>query len=97
MPFFDDEIDVKRRKFDKRGLLAMANRGAPNTNGSQWFITTGAPLPHLDEKHTIFGEVAEGWEALEKINDAYCDENGQPWQNIRVRVSTSLISIVFGI
>ena len=40
-------------------------------------------LRYLDEKHTIFGEVAEGYEVVEKISDAFVDENGQPWQNIR--------------
>lgn len=37
----------------------------------------------LDEKHTVFGEVAEGWEVLEAINDTPCDGNGRPLQNIR--------------
>lgn len=58
---FEDEFDPNLR-FDRAGLLAMANRG-PNTNGGQFFITY-APTPHLNGLHTIFGEVVEGVEVL---------------------------------
>jgi peptidyl-prolyl cis-trans isomerase A (cyclophilin A) len=61
---FEDEFQ-SGRKFDKKGLLAMANRG-PNTNGSQFFITTSTPT-HLDGKHTIFGEVVSGYPVVEAI------------------------------
>ncbi len=54
---FEDEFDTKT-KFTKPGILAMANAG-PNTNGSQFFITT-VPTPWLDMRHTIFGEVVGG-------------------------------------
>ncbi|HEU0197246.1 MAG TPA: peptidylprolyl isomerase [Nevskiaceae bacterium] len=56
---FEDEFDSTLR-FDRAGLLAMANRG-PRTNGSQFFITY-APTPHLNDHHTIFGEVVKGVE-----------------------------------
>lgn len=54
-------------------------------NGSQFYITTGENLHSLDEKHTIFGEVAEGLDILEAIDSAPCDDNGRPLQNIRIR------------
>src|SRR5918995_333052 len=55
---FEDEF-TSGRTFDKPGLLAMANAG-PNTNGSQFFITTTLPT-YLNNKHTIFGEVVQGY------------------------------------
>jgi len=63
---FSDEVSLKV-KFDKPGLLAMANAG-PNTNGSQFFITT-VKTPWLDMKHTIFGEVVSGYDVVEKIEN----------------------------
>jgi cyclophilin family peptidyl-prolyl cis-trans isomerase len=61
---FEDETSNGLR-FDRAGLLAMANAG-PNTNGSQFFITF-VPTPHLDGRHTIFGEVVEGEEVLSQL------------------------------
>lgn len=63
---FEDETKGSAHKFDKPGKLAMANAG-PNTNGSQFFITT-APTQWLTGNHTIFGEVIEGYEVAEKIS-----------------------------
>lgn len=62
---FKDEF--KNKTFNKAGILAMANRG-PNTNGSQFFITT-AKTPHLNGNHTIFGEVVGSMQALNKLNN----------------------------
>ena len=61
---FEDEFQ-SGRKFDKPGILAMANSG-PNTNGSQFFITE-VPTPHLNQRHTIFGEVTRGFELVPRI------------------------------
>jgi len=61
---FEDECNPAVR-FNKPGLLAMANAG-PNTNGSQFFITTAA-TPHLQGKHTIFGEVTKGYEVVKAL------------------------------
>jgi peptidyl-prolyl cis-trans isomerase A (cyclophilin A) len=63
---FEDECPPGGPAFDRPGLLAMANAG-PDTNGCQFFVTV-APAPWLTGRHTIFGEVTEGYEVVEAIS-----------------------------
>jgi len=85
---FRDECPPGGPGFDRAGLLAMANAG-PNTNGSQFFVTV-APAPWLDGKHTIFGEVTEGYEVVESIAGAPTGGQDRPIEDVvleRVEVS----------
>jgi peptidyl-prolyl cis-trans isomerase B (cyclophilin B) len=82
---FEDEINQHKVE---RGALAMANAG-PNTNGSQFFIVTTQAAPWLDGKHTVFGRVEAGMEAvdaIEKIPTGAQDRPEQPVVIERVEV-----------
>lgn len=72
---FEDEV-TPNVKFDNPGILAMANAG-PNTNGSQFFITT-AKTPWLNMRHTIFGEVVSGYETVSAIENTPADSSDKP-------------------
>ncbi|MBP7088590.1 MAG: peptidylprolyl isomerase [Candidatus Omnitrophica bacterium] len=72
---FKDEI-ASGVTFDRPGLLAMANAG-PNTNGSQFFITT-ANAPWLNGRHTIFGKVTAGYEVVQQIENVPTDSSDKP-------------------
>jgi peptidyl-prolyl cis-trans isomerase B (cyclophilin B) len=73
---FEDEFNDHKVE---RGALAMANAG-PNTNGSQFFIVTTEAAPWLDGKHTVFGKVTGGMEAVDSIERSETDANDKPRQ-----------------
>jgi peptidylprolyl isomerase len=75
---FEDEF-APNIVFDRPGILAMANAG-PNTNGSQFFITT-VPTPWLNGRHTIFGEVVEGMDVVRKIERTAVGTRDRPVEN----------------
>jgi peptidylprolyl isomerase len=78
---FEDEVRQDVR-FDKPGILAMANAG-PSTNGSQFFITTIA-TPWLNMKHTIFGEVISGYDVVQKIENTPVDSSDRPRETQKI-------------
>jgi cyclophilin family peptidyl-prolyl cis-trans isomerase len=80
--YFEDEInEIKLVK----GKVAMANSGkGTNTNGSQFFIVTAESTPWLDGSHTVFGEVMEGMDAVDKIEAVQVNENDHPMTDVVV-------------
>jgi peptidyl-prolyl cis-trans isomerase B (cyclophilin B) len=77
---FEDEFNEHRVE---RGALAMANSG-PNTNGSQFFIVTADSCPWLDGKHTVFGQVVEGQEIVDRISLVDRDSRDKPVEPVLI-------------
>ena len=83
---FEDEVK-SNRPIDRVGLVCMAhiNNGHEAANGSQFFITLRSEgFDHLQGKHTVLGEIAEGLSTLVTLNDLYCDDSGRPFQDVRI-------------
>ncbi|KAL5614569.1 hypothetical protein BROUX41_004672 [Berkeleyomyces rouxiae] len=83
---FEDEAFPKAH--DKPFLLSMANAG-PNTNGSQFFITT-VTTPHLDNKHVVFGEVIAGKSLVRAIEHSHTDGSDRPTKTVEITNSGEL-------
>jgi peptidyl-prolyl cis-trans isomerase B (cyclophilin B) len=77
---FDDEINEHKLV---RGALAMANAG-PNTNGSQFFIVTAEATPWLDGKHTVFGQVTDGMDVVDRIENMPTKGADRPLEPIHI-------------
>ncbi|KZF25376.1 hypothetical protein L228DRAFT_75370 [Xylona heveae TC161] len=78
---FEDE-NIGWREIDREGLICMANRGK-NTNTSQFFITL-VPCPHLNTKHTVFGQLVAGQQTLERMAKVSVDKNDRPYEDVLV-------------
>ena len=77
---FEDEINDHKVV---RGALAMANAG-PNTNGSQFFIVTAGACKWLDGKHTVFGQVTEGMDVVDKLEAVQTDGADRPTEPVGI-------------
>lgn len=86
--WFKPEIDIKKHRHSKKGTVSMATVGEEGERfaASQFVITLKDGLEEgLDEKLAVFGQIVEGKDTLDKINNAYCDQEGRPLKDIRIK------------
>ena len=86
---FEDEFHFKLSHW-RRGMLSMANSGT-NSNGSQFFITF-APWTHLDGKHSVFGQLTDGKQVLDTIEEVPTGENDKPQQKIKIMDTNVIVN-----
>ena len=88
--FIRDEASAA--KHDRAGLLGMAKHAGANTAGSQFYMTLGGPLQHMDrERHVVFGEVVEGLDVLASLDELFLDNRGRPLQDVRITATHVLL------
>ena len=80
---FKDEVGPGTPRFNQVGRLAMANAG-PGTNGSQFFVTV-AETPHLNDRHTIFGQVTDGYDVVEAISKVETGAQDRPRTPVKIQ------------
>jgi len=79
IPNIQDEFTDNNK--NERGIIAMANTGAPNTGSSQFFINV-VYNSHLDDAHPVFGEVIEGMDVVDRISEVATDELDKPLEEV---------------
>jgi len=83
---FEDEVSPEWR-FDRPGILAMANTGRPRSNGSQFFVTL-KETPWLNDRHTIFGEVIDGYDVVQAIGAVETGAQDKPIEEVKIESVT---------
>jgi len=90
--FMDDELRPQLRH-NKRGKLSFVryNPHVANSLGSQWIITLRDDCSSMDDVNTVFGEVVDGWDTIDKLNAAFCDDAGRPLVDVRIKHTYALL------